>query len=455
MGEIESTIQSHPAVKQAIVIAVSQTGAGTETSGEKQLRAYVVPHHNAELQEQALTSFLKQQLPSYMIPGEIVILEALPLNDVGKVDRNQLLLLQNKSQQDKQSANARDELEAQLVQIWQEVFNKQPIGIYDSFFDLGGHSLLAVQLFDCITKITGRHLPLATLFQTPTIEALAIALRQQNWSPDWKTVTAIRPGGSLPPLFVIPPAASTVLRFAPLLDHLDPDLPVYGLQHRGLEDEHPPFTSVKEIAQHFVEAIQSHRPAGPYLLTGICFGAHVAFEVAQQLAAKGEKIALLAMIDAAPPANGPNWSYDIGNVPKLEWHKARWRMLRQNGAWVDVGFYYLKIAERRLRGWFRKRPSHEALRMVHHTAQRNYQADYYAGSCLLLQSEEFARRENIAHYWKALVSGNFKAVVIPNSNHVSLLLSKLHLQELAEALMINIKQSLYQSDAAQDSSSPG
>ena len=93
--------------------------------------------------------------------------------------------------------------------------------------------------------------------------------------------------------------------------------------------------------------------------------------------------------------------------------------------------------------------------MVHHTAQRNYQADYYAGSCLLLQSEEFARRENIAHYWKALVSGNFKAVVIPNSNHVSLLLSKLHLQELAEALMINIKQSLYQSDAAQDSSSPG
>ncbi len=214
LGEIESTIQSHPAVKQAIVIAVSQTGAGTETSGEKQLRAYVVPHHNAELQEQALTSFLKQQLPSYMIPGEIVILEALPLNDVGKVDRNQLLLLQNKSQQDKQSANARDELEAQLVQIWQEVFNKQPIGIYDNFFDLGGHSLLAVQLFDRITKITGRHLPLATLFQTPTIEALATALRQRNWSPDWKTVTAIRPGGSLPHClsFRQPPAQYCVLR---------------------------------------------------------------------------------------------------------------------------------------------------------------------------------------------------------------------------------------------------
>ena len=90
----------------------------------------------------------------------------------------------------------RDALDLQLTQIWEKVLGITPIGLQENFFDLGGHSLLAVQLFDYIERLCGKKLPLATLFQAPTIEHLAHVLRQDDWVAPWSSLVAIQPGGS-------------------------------------------------------------------------------------------------------------------------------------------------------------------------------------------------------------------------------------------------------------------
>ena len=116
-------------------------------------------------------------------------------------------------------------------------------------------------------------------------------------------------GGTKPPLFVLPPAASTVLNFATVIRHLPIDQPVYGLQYVGLEDSEQPHQSVEAMATYYVEQICKFQPEGPYLLGGICFGAHVALEIAQQLQNQGKTVALLAKIGRAPVSTPPSWRY--------------------------------------------------------------------------------------------------------------------------------------------------
>jgi hypothetical protein len=100
---------------------------------------------------------------------------------------------------------ARDSLEMQLTCLWETVLGVRPIGVTDNFFDLGGHSLLAVQLFDRIAGTLGKKLPVSSLFEAPTIEELAALMRQGNWSPAWKSLVAVKPGGKEPCLFIAPP----------------------------------------------------------------------------------------------------------------------------------------------------------------------------------------------------------------------------------------------------------
>ena len=94
--------------------------------------------------------------------------------------------------------------EFQLVKIWEDVLNIHSVGIHDNFFELGGHSLLAIRLMSQIQQKFQKNLPLATLFQSPTIEKLAIALSSDSSTNIWSTLVPIQEQGSLPPLFCIP-----------------------------------------------------------------------------------------------------------------------------------------------------------------------------------------------------------------------------------------------------------
>ena len=199
-------------------------------------------------------------------------------------------------------ASAEDETAKRLSRIWRELLAIDAIALDQNFFDLGGDSSLAVRMFSQIEEIFGVKLPLATLYEAPTIEELARILRGEVASSGWSPLVAVQPLGSRPPLFCMHGAGGTVLIYRDLSRHLGLDQPLYGLQSQGLDGDRPPLTTVEEMAALYLKDIRRTQPHGPYFLAGYCGGGTIAYEVAQQLQEAGERVALLAMFDTM------NWS---------------------------------------------------------------------------------------------------------------------------------------------------
>ncbi len=309
LSKIEAIIRQHPAVRESVVIVHE------DSLSHNNLVAYVVPNQEQEIKASELRSFLKQKLPNYLVPSTFVLLDSLPLTLDGKLDRHSLPESDPINQQSEETFVAsRDDLELQLTKIWEEVLDIQPIGITDKFFDLGGHSLLAVRLFAQIEKTFNKNLPLAILLQAPTIEQLATILRQQEGSVPWSPLVTIQSGGSKPPLFCIHGGGFNVLVYRELAINLGPDQPVYGLQARGLDGSNEPLRNrIEEIATDYVEQILTVQPEGPYFLAGLSSGGNIALEMAQQLHAQGQKVALLAMFDSY----GPDGIKLLPPIPRL------------------------------------------------------------------------------------------------------------------------------------------
>jgi amino acid adenylation domain-containing protein len=292
LGEIEAALCQDPQVNKAVVV-------GREAEdGNKQLVAYMVPKEEP-LSIEPVKDSLKQKLPEYMIPSFFVTLESLPLTPNGKIDRRSLPAPDMSSASESTFVAPRDDLELRLTQIWQEVLGVKSIGVKDNFFDLGGHSLIAVRMFAAIEKAFGKNLPLATLFQAPTIEQLAHICRDKGWTAPWRSLVTIQPQGSKPPLFFVHGIFGNVIYFRELANYLGSDQPFYGLQAKGLDGKETPYTSLEEMAAHYVQEMRSFQPTGPYFIGGHSFGCIVAFEVAQQLYAQGQEVALLALLDQA------------------------------------------------------------------------------------------------------------------------------------------------------------
>ena len=290
LGEIESVLSAHPDVRQAVVTAQD------DRDGLKQLVAYIVARDGQKLAPEDLRALLRPVLPDYMVPSAFVFLDALPLTANNKIDLRSLPAPDWGAHLEKTlHEGPRNSLETQVMALWQQVLGVQDLGIHDNFFDRGGHSLKAAQLFFLLEAVFGKQLPLATLFQAPTIAELAGILSQQQWSPPWQSLVAIQPVGTRPPLFIVPGVGGNVLIFAKLAKQLGVDQPVYGLQARGLDGREQPFTSVTEMATHYVGEIQQVQPRGPYTLAGACTGGLIAYEMAQQLVAQGHHAVVLLM----------------------------------------------------------------------------------------------------------------------------------------------------------------
>ena len=290
IGEIEAALSRHPAVRQVVVTARE------DQHGLKQLAAYLVCQNETASTPTELRALLRKALPEYMMPSYFVFLDALPLTANHKVDVKALPApAVSGVSSDKIHVGPRNGLEVQLAALWQQVLGVHDPDVYDNFFDLGGHSLKAAQLFYLLEQVYGRQLPLATLFQAPTIAALASVLLREQWTPPWQSLVAIQPSGTAAPIFMVPGVGGNVLIFAQLARLLGPDQPFYGLQARGLDGKEAPFISVPEMARHFVNEIQQLRPQGPYVIAGACTGGLIAYEIAQQLKAQGKGVTLLLM----------------------------------------------------------------------------------------------------------------------------------------------------------------
>jgi amino acid adenylation domain-containing protein len=184
LGEIESVLRSHPAVREAAVLA---TGG---SSGDKLLAAYVVLADARRQESTELRSFLKQKLPDFMLPSCFVFLEKLPLNSNGKLDRS--ALPRPERARTRESSAPRNELETMLAGCWAELLQVERAGVHENFFDLGGHSMMLVRMQSRLEQLLGRPIPILALFQHPTIGALAAYL---SGTPKIAPAAASVPGG--------------------------------------------------------------------------------------------------------------------------------------------------------------------------------------------------------------------------------------------------------------------
>ncbi|NQY97373.1 MAG: SDR family NAD(P)-dependent oxidoreductase [Henriciella sp.] len=227
-------------------------------------------------------------------------------------------------------------VELDLAATWSDLLGVKKVGTGDDFFDLGGNSLIGVRLFASIRKKHGVSLPLATLFEAPTIAELAAVLAKHGVSgavqaekgatveteiAEWSPLVQLTNGlPGLRGIYAIHGAQGNVMKFKSLADRLPDTRPIYGFQAYGSDAKLTPLESIPEMARRYIEVMRSVQPRGPYTLAGYSGGGIVAYEMAQQLKEIGETVDLLIMFDTIHPHAGEveNRMIDrVRNLPRL------------------------------------------------------------------------------------------------------------------------------------------
>jgi len=396
LGEIEAVLEKHPGVAQAVVMA-------REVNGEKRLAGYIVAVPNA-VTGADLRRHLKGSLPEYMLPSDFVFLKSFPLTPNGKVDRRALPAPEPTEPGDAEGfVAARDESEASMVSLWEQVLGKRPIGVRDNFFELGGHSLLAVRLTSRIEKRFGKKLTITALIQAPTVESLVLLLKEEN-SP-WSPLVPLHTGGSKPTFFFVHGLGGTVMRFHELARHMVPDQPFYCFQAQGMDGKLPCLDHVEDMASLYLEHLRAAQPQGPYFLGGYSFGGLVAIEMARRLLAEQEEIRVLTLVDTYLPV--PN--------------KGRSLLGKFFGLSTEQKLAYLKKRATRYGRGIRRRidalslpPAIKAVREACAVAELRYKPQVYAGRVVLFRASEKALRglDDAQGGWSEYAAGGIEVYEI-------------------------------------------
>ncbi len=211
------------------------------------------------------------------------------------------------SEQEIEFVAPRNDLELELTKIWAEILGTESLGVKHNFFALGGHSLLAVRLLAEMEKALNISLPLGTIFQAPTIEQFTKLIAQEKSVKSWSSLVPIQPHGNKPALFAIHYLGTNLRWYRSLATHLGLEQPVYGLvdkiaiENILAEKQFLPSLQVEDLAAYYIQEMRNFQPEGPYFISGVSFGGTIAFEMAQQLYAQGQKVGLLALFDTLSP----------------------------------------------------------------------------------------------------------------------------------------------------------
>ena len=441
LGEIENRLRALPGIRQAVVTARE------DTPGDKRLVAYLVAFDQGSAGTDkaseppdwiALRTALNETLPDYMLPSACVWLEALPQTANGKIDQKALpapdRLVRSGTAADpaREIARPLTATEATLVRIWETVLRVSPIGIHDDFFELGGHSLVAIRLFAEIERAFNTRLPLSTLFQSSTIEKLANLLYLPSASENWSTLVPINPRGSLPPFFCVHAVGANVLNYRLLSRHLGEDQPFYGFQAQGMDGLMPVLDTVEEMAAQYLVEVRKVQRTGPYYIGGASWGGTVAFEMARQLAAQGERVALVALLDTMLMTHQIPARFS----PRSQGH-FRLRLLdRHLGTIVDLTFreqlrFLLDSLSNKIRTKLGGQPAKnmsrprealtESIATVKETivgAMRRYQPKPYSGKVAMFLAEDAPdrTRTDLRLLWGEYATGGLEVYSIPGEH---------------------------------------
>ena len=446
-GEIEEALRQHSGVQEAIVLARE------DPPGEKRLVAYAIPLRESRPTVQELRKFLQTKLPDYMVPSAFVFLDSFPITPNGKVNRKALPIptpALGHPPTGKSIPQPADKLELQLLNIWKSVLRIPSIEVTDNFFELGGHSLMAVRLVAAVEKVTGKTIPLATLFQAPTIEQMAQLLRKEGSPTPWSLLLPVQLIGPRPPLFFL----HGTLELAKYMDH---DQPFYIGQLQGKDGKALPST-IELMAAEYIEEIRRVQPVGPYFLCGYSVGGLIAFEIAQQLRQSGAKIAFLALVDptnpslskrttrhrkASPPPFRRIRSYlrrQVRNLARSEFRQwpaslargIKWRVQRRAGRIKRTIYRYCLSRKIRVPVAWREFYWVADNRLV----AREYKPSVYPESALLFVSRD--RHADTLCAWKILVAGGLQIEWVA-SDHLQILREP-QVQAVAEQLNRHLRQ---------------
>jgi amino acid adenylation domain-containing protein len=404
LGDIEAALLDHPAVRSAAVVC-------SDTPSGKRLTAYVVPRGSTAVPAADLRAFVRDRIPPALIPNRFESIASLPLTPSGKLDRRSLPALLAEDEPTNYLA-PRTELESRLVGLWEGVLQARPIGIRDDFFELGGHSLSAVQVAAAIEKLLDRSLSPGLLFEAPTIDMLSsrLATARSNGA----ALVPLAEGNSGAPLFLIHHISGDITAYRDLAHHLGAGHTIYGVRVPELDTNEMPLDRIEAMAARYIGEIRAIQPKGPYLLGGHSAGAHIAFEMAQQLRTAGEHVGLLAILEADARRPGGR----RGLIDEARFQLESIRRLPPN----QRAIYLWRKLTRWVESTPRKRPGEAGTKNAVWTAMeravRAYQPRSYPGAITLFRAMDRSVTGTYSRTlgWGRLARGGVRVIDVPGTH---------------------------------------
>lgn len=291
LGDVERALLRCGGVQQAAVTAHQGEG------GESYLVGHVVVENGYDIGATELRKQLRDELPGYTIPSELMFLDELPVTPQGKVDRRKLGSLSGSGRTTivkQRPLEPRTPTEMQLVKIWSVLLRREEVALDDNFFDIGGHSLAAMRMLDEIDRLLERRLAPGDLMNAPTVRRLAQLIDQPERTG---SLVRFQPRSNKLPFVWLPGADGDVFVFRQLADRLDGDIPVHAFEPPGIDGQSVPIESIESLAVRYVDELLDTHPTGPFCLGGYCFGGFVAYEMARQLEDRGYSVPIVALLD--------------------------------------------------------------------------------------------------------------------------------------------------------------
>ncbi len=296
LGEIESTLLSYEGIKDAVVMPWGE-------KEDKYLCAYVVKEKEIEIEK--IRNFLAQSLPEYMIPNRFMDIKEIPLTPNNKVDRKALPEPLHPISFQENYVEPRNEIEKELVRIWEALLNTDKIGVKDNFFELGGHSLKATMMVGKIYKEMGFELPLKEVFKIPTIREIGNYIKKEGNKEktygDEQIIPLKKVENKKQHVFFIHDISGDVTGYADFCSYITADVNCWGIKGKIENHYAPRNKKIEEIAREYIEKLKTIQDKGPYYIGGWSIGGVIAFEMVKQLEEKGELVRKLWLFDTEAP----------------------------------------------------------------------------------------------------------------------------------------------------------
>ncbi len=292
---VETALRTHPHVREALVHRSADRSRESLTAWFQSDGAPA-----ALVSPEQLRAFLREHVPEEWLPTAFARVERFPMTAGGYLDEARLPTPAPTFPAGPTAGEGDPYLTIhfQLIDLWQELLNVPRVGIHDDFFALGGNSLLAMRMLHRAEELCGRKLLPSMLFRQATVEGLADAILQRGGDGPPPELIAIQEKGSRTPIFYLHGDMTGGGYYCMKLSRrLGPDQPFYAIPPADVPDWRK-LPSVEALAERHLRAIRAVRPHGPYIVGGFCLGGLIAHAIARQLAAEGETVERLLLIDA-------------------------------------------------------------------------------------------------------------------------------------------------------------